>query len=126
MFDPSHNVVTMEEKLKTDITCLLGFGVSYICEVIGLGENWDIHVSIRSSHIANPVRVENPFQGVTAGAILTSVKISSLYLASEINNFLSEYHSANNRKHFLQPLTTLKNTDFNDQVQGLLSDYLWR
>ena len=80
----------MENNSKTDIMCLLGFGVSYIDEVIVVGEHWDVHVLICSSHILNPVRVANPFQRIMAAAIPTSMKISSACLASEINNFISE------------------------------------
>ena len=99
---------------------------STLDEVIGVGENWDVHVSIRSSHVPNPFRVVNPFQIMMVAAILTSMKILCTYLAAKINNFLSEYHSADNRKQFLQYLTNLDKPDFNDQVQVLLSDYLWR
>ena len=60
----------------------MGFGVSYIYEVIGVGEKWDVHVLIRSSHIPNPVRVLNPFQRMMVAEILTSMKIPSTYLAA--------------------------------------------
>ena len=126
MFDPAHDVASMDTKSKRDIIFLLGFGVSYIDEVIGVGENRDVHVSIRSSHIPNPVRVVNPFQIMMVAAITTSMKILSTYSAAKINNFLSEYHSADTRKQFLQYLTNLQNPNFNDQDRGLLSDYLWR
>ena len=116
MFDPTHDAVSMEKKPKADIICLLGYGISYIYEVIGVGENWDVHVSISSSHIPNPVRVANPFQRMMAAAIPTSMKILSAYSATEINNFISEYHSADNRKQFLQSLTTLEKPDLNDEV----------
>ena len=39
MFDPAHNVASMETNSKTDTIFLLGFGVSYIYEVIGIGKN---------------------------------------------------------------------------------------
>ena len=126
MFDPAHDVISTETNSKTDIICLLGFGVSYIDEIIGVGENWDVHVLICSSHIPNPIRVVNPFQIMMVAAILTSMKILCTYLAAKINNFLSEYHSADTRKQFLQYLTNLQNPNFNDQDRGLLSDYLWR
>ena len=126
MFDPAHDVVSMETTSKTDIMCLLGFRVSYIDEVIGVGENWDVHILIRSSHITNPVRVANPFQRMMAAAISTSMEIPYVYSAAEINNILSEYHSSNNIKQFLQSFTTLEKPNFNDQVRYLLSDYLWR
>ena len=71
----------METKSKTDIICLWGFGVSYIDEFIGVGENWDVHVLIRSSHIPNPVRVANRFQRMMTAAILMLMKIPSAYLA---------------------------------------------
>ena len=116
VFDPAHAVVLMETKSKTDIICLLGFRVSYIYKVIAVGENWYVHVSIRSSHILNPVVVANPFQRMMAAAIPTLMKIMSTYSASEINIFLSEYHSADNRKQFLQSLTTLEKPDLNDEV----------
>ena len=90
MFDPAHDVVSMETKWKTDIICLLGFRVSYIYEVIGVGENWDVRVSIRFSHITNPVRVANSFQRMMVAAIPTSMKIPPAYLATKINNFQYE------------------------------------
>ena len=98
VFDPAHAAVLMEKKSKTDIICLLGFRVSYIYEVIGIGENWDVHVSIRSSHIPNPFRVVNPFQIIMSAEIPTSMKIPSAYSAAEINKFLSEYHGSDNIK----------------------------
>ena len=90
MFDPAHDVVSMETNSKADIICLLGFNVSYIDEFIVVGENWDVHVWIRSSHIPNQVRVANPFQRMMVAAIPTSMKILSAYSASKINNILSE------------------------------------
>ena len=39
MFDPAHDFVSMETNSKTDIICLLGFGVSYVDEVIRVGEH---------------------------------------------------------------------------------------
>ena len=90
MFDPAHVVLSMEKNPKTDIIYVLSFGASYIYEVIGIGENWDIHVLICSSHITNPVRVANPFQSMMAVAFPTSMKIPSAYLDAKINKFLSE------------------------------------
>ena len=90
MFDPAHAVVLMEKKSKTDIICLLGFRVSYIYEVIGIGENWDVHVSIRSSHIPNPVRVANTFQRMMVAAIPTSMKtLSAFWLPKSTTFYLS-------------------------------------
>ena len=61
MFDSAHNGVSMETNSKTDIICLLGFGVSYIDEVIGVGGNWGVHFLLPSSRILNPVSVANYF-----------------------------------------------------------------
>ena len=80
MFDPAHDVASMDTKSKRDIIFLLGFGVSYIDEIIGVGENWDVHVLIRSSHIPNPVRVANPFQRMMVAAIPTSNKKFRLHI----------------------------------------------
>ena len=87
MFDSPHNGVSMETNSKTDIICLLGFGVSYIDEVIGVGGNWDVHFLLPSSRILNPVSVANYFQRIMAAVIMTSMKIPSAYSSAKINNF---------------------------------------